>query len=155
MLEQWEFYKLLPISQSAGKCFKNARLKRPSLSTPALPSLFVYRPSWNLKLYKKNWFCGFYVNCCHMSTARSSVRPKALYIFLGYIVAFLLFLFSSHVVVCVLFRRRPHIPLRSPSDSKYRLSKILLLFCFFRSVYEYSMPHSCFSGWFFFHRRFV
>lgn len=53
MLEQWEFNKLVPISQSAGKCFKNARLKRPSLSAAALPSLSVCRPSWNSKLYKK------------------------------------------------------------------------------------------------------
>lgn len=106
MLEQWEFNKLLPISQSAGKCFKNARLKRPSLSAAALPSLSVCRPSWNSKLYKKkNWFCGFYVNCCHMSTASSSsVRLNSICAAHTYIYVYLcMYIFRIYLLSCCFY----------------------------------------------------
>lgn len=106
MLEQWEFNKLLPISQSAGKCFKNARLKRPSLSAAALPSLSVCRPSWNSKLYKKkNWFCGFYVNYCHMSTASSSsVRLNSICAAHTYIYVYLcMYIFRIYLLSCCFY----------------------------------------------------
>lgn len=148
MPEQWEFNKLLPISQSAGKCFKNARLKRPSLSAAALPSLSVCRPSWNSKLYKKkNWFCGFYVNCCHMSTASSSsVRLNSICaahtyiyiyiyvcIFFGYICFLVVFIF---LIVCVLFRQRPHIPLRSIGFPVPGLHIIIIIIIYFFFVFS-------------------
>jgi len=161
MLEQWEFNKLLPISQSAGKCFKNARLKRPSLSAAALPSLSVCRPSWNSKLYKKkNWFCGFYVNCCHMSTASSSsVRLNSICAAHTYIYVYLcMYIFRIYLLSCCFYfphslrsvsPKTPHstsihrIP--SAGSPHYYYYYYLFFFCFFRSVYGHSPAYSCFS----------